>query len=167
MKLPKDHLVTIKGVLVTHGAGWDAGEYNGNEWHFHWNMHQQLVAMIDPDAYEVHRNGWKDYEATSPGEWNFTSKVISDRCKDLSRPKVDTSFSLSMHQDNTEQDTPLFRICRRVELRAYRSENMEGRGEDVSFERAVELLSLATLRLFNAHAQLKEVSRSFTILAKI
>jgi hypothetical protein len=44
---------------------------------------------------------------------------------------------------------------------------MEGRGEDVSFERAVELLSLATLRLFNAHAQLKEVSRSFTILAKI
>jgi hypothetical protein len=162
IKLPGSHLSKVKEVLNIMAVFWDRGKYNDNEWTFHYMMHGRLQTIIEPEACDPrvpeHALGWGDYEFTRPGEWDFTSKVISDRCKDLSRPKVDDCFSLSMDQDKTDQDTPLFRICRRVELRAYRSENMAGRGEDVSFERAVELLSTTALKRFNAHNRLKDVS---------
>lgn len=67
--------------------------------------------MVDPTAREEHHQGWKDYEVTSPGEWNYGSKVLTENCKDLSQPKVDTCFSLAMQQDATGPNTALSRIC--------------------------------------------------------
>lgn len=119
-------------------------------------MQRLLINIIDPTAY-VHNinNGWKDYESTSPGLWNFGAK-IQQRMKNLSQPKVDLCLSLSMQQGVSEGDSPLVRICQRVKEREYRCEHI--RGPEAPFDQAARLLSLEIQRLFLAYPRLREVS---------
>jgi hypothetical protein len=160
-KLSQETRDKIMEFLTFIGNRCDTGAYNGNEHQFQKMMDPLLIDMIDSEAYATVQDGWKDFEATNPGTWNRGSKVLEERYQDLSQPKVDFSLALSMQQDQseglTEQSTPLSRICQRVQSRSYRCRNMEGRGEDVSFERAIQLLSVPALRRFNAHDRLKRV----------
>jgi len=124
-------------------------------------MHRVLIRIIEPDAYKADLMGWKDYLVNSPGNWNYAPKVLIESKHDLSQPKVDTCFAVSMAQAkfNDLGNDPLLRICNQIQKSEYRCSPLRTRHFKSGFARAAELLSLDTLDKLNGHQSLREVSK--------
>jgi hypothetical protein len=93
--------------------------------------------MINPKAFDHTLDGCYDYWVTSPGIWDQAPKVFIDAgFSDLSQPKVGTCFMVSMDQNETNEDSPLGRICREV----FGSDTEEA-DQQAACSEAVKLLS--------------------------
>lgn len=146
------------------GRKWDDGGFQSDEWSLQHIMHRVLVRIISPGAYDDDVTGCKDYHVNSPGNWNYAPKILVEKKHNLSQPKVDTCFAISMAQAKIDdpKNNPLLRVCDEIEKLEFRCSPMKSHHFKSDLGRAAELLSLDTLNKLNEHQSLAEVSTPAT-----